>query len=170
MHCVGSPPPFDHPPIFLNVHGFLFSLSFFLVHTSQFLFPLCLSGIVAFIQGEYNDDPLYIYIGLGLCFALFIAMCAKAVLENLYFHLVVRGGFQLRSALSTAVYAKSLRLTAAARQTKTLGEIVNLMQIDASKIEGFITQLHVIWDGKKIRRGLVCVCVCYFFPSFVGAA
>jgi hypothetical protein len=68
--------------------------------------------------------------------------------------------------LSTAVYAKSLRLTAAARQTKTLGEIVNLMQIDASKIEGFITQLHVIWDGKKIRRGLVFVCLCVLFFFF----
>jgi hypothetical protein len=137
--------------------------------TSQFAFPICLSGIVAYIQGEYNNHPHSIYIGLSLCFALFIAMCSKAILENRYFHLVVRGGFQLRSALSTAVYSKSLRLTAASRQTKTLGEIVNLMQIDATKIEGFTTQLHVIWDGAYQITGYVSILLFFIgWPALVG--
>ena len=137
--------------------------------TSQFCFPIFLSLIVSFIQGDYNENPNAMYIGLGFCFTLFLAMCLKAVLENQYFHLVVRGGFQLRSALSTAIYSKSLRLTAASRQTKTLGEIVNLMQIDASKMEGFVTNLHVIWDGMYQITGYVIILVVYIgWPALVG--
>ena len=137
--------------------------------TAQFCFPVCLSGIVAFIQGEYNDTPNSMYIGLGLCFGLFIAMCAKAVLENRYFHLVVRGGWQLRSSLSTAIYSKSLRLTAASRQSKTLGEIVNLMQIDAAKMENFVTQLHVIWDGAYQITGYVIILLFFIgWPALIG--
>ena len=137
--------------------------------TSQFCFPICLSGIVAFIQGRYNDHPNSTAIGILLCFGLFFAMCAKAVLENRYFHLVVRGGWQLRSALSTAIYSKSLRLTAASRQSKTLGEIVNLMQIDASKMENFTTQLHVIWDGAYQICGYICILLFFIgWPALVG--
>jgi hypothetical protein len=28
-----------------------------------------------------------------------------------------------------------------------IGELINLMQVDASKIEAFLPQLHVLWDG-----------------------
>ena len=45
------------------------------------------------------------------------------------------------------VYRKSLRLSAAARQDRTLGEIVNLMQLDSQKIEGFMNMVHNLWDG-----------------------
>ena len=45
------------------------------------------------------------------------------------------------------MYRKSLRLSAAARQQRTLGEMVNYMQIDANKLEMFVPQIHVLWDG-----------------------
>ena len=77
-----------------------------------------------------------------------LAMVAKAVVENLYFWCMFRAGWKARSVISTAVYRKSLRLTASARQARTLGEIVNLMQLDSAKIEGFINMnLWVLVDG-----------------------
>ena len=71
----------------------------------------------------------------------------KAVTENAYFHIVNRCAFQAKAAISVAVYNKSLRLSNAERQLTTLGELVNLMQVDASKIEAFIPNFHVLWDG-----------------------
>lgn len=42
---------------------------------------------------------------------------------------------QIRSLISTAVYRKSLRLSPAARQRSTVGEIVNMMQLDANRLD-----------------------------------
>lgn len=122
------------------------------VNTSlQFSFPLLLGAILEFIEdaqaGKIPDDaPWYdTYRGYWLSAILFAAMAAKAVTENTYFHRVYRAGYQSRVAVSVAVYNKSLRLANAERQDTTLGELINLMQVDATKIEMFVPQIHVLW-------------------------
>ncbi|CAJ1962705.1 unnamed protein product [Cylindrotheca closterium] len=119
----------------------------------QFGFPLLLNGILEFIEDYQkglipDTEPWHIkYRGYWLAAVLFVAMGSKALTENNYFHIVNRGSFHVKSAISIAVYNKSLRLSNVERQTTTLGELVNLMQVDASKIEVFIPQIHVLWDG-----------------------
>ena len=53
----------------------------------------------------------------------------------------------MKAAVSSSIYRKSLRLASTEQQKTTLGEIVNLMQVDAAKIEAFIIQIHTLWDG-----------------------
>jgi hypothetical protein len=48
---------------------------------------------------------------------------------------VVTIGLQIRSVLATAVYRKSLVLSPAARQNATVGEVVNMMQLDAARLQ-----------------------------------
>ena len=75
----------------------------------------------------------------------------------------------MRSALSTAVYRKSLRLSAAARQDRTLGEIVNLMQLDSQKIEGFMNMVHNLWDGLYQICGYLAILTALIGPAaFAG--
>ena len=45
----------------------------------------------------------------------------------------------------TAVYKKALVLASAERQARTLGEITNLMTIDAQKLQDLTSYLHAIW-------------------------
>lgn len=45
------------------------------------------------------------------------------------------------------MYRKSLRLAPSARQNATVGEIVNYMQIDASRLESLPASVHTIWDS-----------------------
>ena len=54
---------------------------------------------------------------------------------------------RVKAAVSSSIYRKSLRLASSEQQKTTLGEIVNLMQVDAAKIEAFMIQIHVLWDG-----------------------
>ena len=54
---------------------------------------------------------------------------------------------RIKTAVSSSIYRKSLRLASSEQQKTTLGEIVNLMQVDATKIEAFVIQIHVLWDG-----------------------
>jgi ABC-type multidrug transport system fused ATPase/permease subunit len=142
----------------------------------QFCFPLLLRAILAFIEdtqsGKINDATAEWhekYRGYWLAALLFLAMASKAVTENAYFHKVFRSGYQARVAISVAVYNKALRLANAERQGTTLGELVNLMQVDASKIESFIPQVHVLWDGLlQICGYMVILYTLIGWPCFVG--
>eukprot|EP00928_Gymnodinium_smaydae_P079240 TRINITY_DN63215_c0_g1_i1.p1 TRINITY_DN63215_c0_g1~~TRINITY_DN63215_c0_g1_i1.p1 ORF type:complete len:1371 (-),score=379.48 TRINITY_DN63215_c0_g1_i1:639-4751(-) len=84
----------------------------------------------------------YVYILL-----IWLCMQIKAVAENVYFHCVTMVGLQLRTAVVQSVFRKSLRLSLQARQGFTTGEIVNLMQLWALRLEMFAMQCHNLWDG-----------------------
>jgi len=164
----------------------------------QFSFPILLNEILKSIeegqqqqeQEQLEDNNLnwesstttttttttdvvyyYQYRGYILSFLLFVAMGLKAVTENYYFHLIYRGGYRSRIAVSMAVFQKAIRLSNSERQSTTLGELVNLMQIDATKIELFIPQCHVLWDG--LIQVIGYMVVLYFligWSCFVGLA
>jgi hypothetical protein len=143
----------------------------------QFSFPILLNLILEFIEktqaGQFKDDDRWQekYRGYWLSVILFVAMVAKAITENAYFHRVYRSGYQTRVAVSVAVYNKSLRLANAERQATTLGELVNLMQVDATKIEMFIPQFHVLWDGLLQIAGYMAILYTLIgWPCFAGLA
>jgi len=146
------------------------------VNTSlQFGFPLLLNAILKFIEDYQKGliletDPWHVrYRGYWLAATLFVAMGCKALTENNYFHIVNRGSFQVKSAISVAVYNKSLKLSNVERQSTNLGELVNLMQVDASKIEVFIPQIHVLWDGIFQIIGYMSILYTLIGPScFAG--
>lgn len=141
----------------------------------QFCFPVLLNAILRFIEetanGEIPDDAEWYekYRGYWLSALFFLAMASKAITENAYFHRVVRCGYQAKVAVSMAVYNKSLRLTNAERQSTTLGELINLMQVDASKIEMFVPQVHVLWDGMFQICGYMTILYTLIgWPCFAG--
>ena len=119
----------------------------------QFTFPILLNQILVFFQqyqsGAIPDDaPNAIrYRGYWLSCLLFFFIACKAITEGAYFHKVNRCAWQIKTAVSTSIYTKALRLAASEQQKTTLGEMVNLMQVDATKLEAFVPQIHVLWDG-----------------------
>jgi hypothetical protein len=119
----------------------------------QFTFPILLKAILAYFEQVQSgtitsSDPWYDrYRGYWLsCVLLFFIGC-KAITESAYFHKVNRCGFQIKAAVAASIYAKSFRLANTEQQSTTLGEMVNLMQVDATKIEAVVPQIHVLWDG-----------------------
>uniref|UniRef100_A0A7S1VDZ8 Uncharacterized protein n=1 Tax=Grammatophora oceanica TaxID=210454 RepID=A0A7S1VDZ8_9STRA len=89
--------------------------------------------------------------------------------ESSYFHRVNRCGFQVRTAISASVYRKSLRLASSEQQKTTLGELVNLMQVDATKLEAFVPQVHVLWDGMfQIAGYMTILGTLLGWPSLMG--
>lgn len=83
--------------------------------------------------------------GLGWAIGLFLTPLFKTLTENNYFGLTMRTGMRVRSSLQGVLYDKSLRLSPAARASASLGEIVNLMQLDSQRIGDFIQFSHVMW-------------------------
>lgn len=56
-----------------------------------------------------------------------------------------RTGLRLRGALMAAVHRKSLKITSESKRSSNLGEIVNLMSVDAQRINDFMIYVHLLW-------------------------
>lgn len=52
-------------------------------------------------------------------------------------------GYRIRTGLISAIYKKSLRISSAAKKDTTVGEIVNLMSVDAQRFFELVSYLHV---------------------------
>lgn len=78
---------------------------------------------------------------------MFILPTAKTLVEQAYFYRVQCINMSVKAALTTAVYAKAVRLSAGSKGASTSGEIMNLMQLDSSRLGDLITYLHVTWSA-----------------------
>ncbi|GLE00393.1 hypothetical protein PINS_up009150 [Pythium insidiosum] len=83
--------------------------------------------------------------GLWYAGIIFVSGVIQSFALRQYFFYCFETGMQLRSAIVTAVFQKSLVLSSAARQKRTTGEITNLMSIDAQRLQDLTPYLHGIW-------------------------
>jgi hypothetical protein len=111
----------------------------------------------------------------------------KMVIENQYFHKIVKGATEIRGSLSGMIFDKSLRLPGGGGSVSSssqeggtksslgAGGVLNLMQSDASILEFTAMQLHTIWDGPlqvKFYGTSLSLCrsdgcaLTRFFPSY----
>jgi ATP-binding cassette subfamily C (CFTR/MRP) protein 1 len=56
-------------------------------------------------------------------------------------------GMRIRTCLVASVYRKSLRLSNAARNESTTGEIVNLMAVDSQRFLEMTSFINLIWSA-----------------------
>ena len=103
--------------------------------------------------------------GFAIACLMLTAAVFQTVFLHQYFHLCITMGMRLRIGLITAIYQKSLRLSSASRQLSTVGEIVNLMSVDASRIADLTQYFHIVWSG-PFQIGLAV----YFLYQALGAA
>jgi ATP-binding cassette subfamily C (CFTR/MRP) protein 1 len=133
----------------------------------RFSAPIFLNFLLAWLTSapKVGADATKDYEGWMWACVLFVSMCLGTLAENNYFHRVVRVGYQIRMAITTAVYRKSLRLSPMARQETPVGKIVNLMQVDANRLDTFCMQFHVVWDGLYQIAGYMVLLGIYIGPS-----
>ncbi|KAI9987884.1 hypothetical protein PInf_024139 [Phytophthora infestans] len=126
--------------------GFKFIVAGFLklIHDSlQFVGPMVIKDIIAYL----SDPTAPLSEGLTYAAVIFAAGVVQSFALRQYFFYCYETGLQLRSAIVTAVFEKSLLLSAAARQQRTSGEITNLMSIDAQRLQDMTPYLHAVWYG-----------------------
>ncbi|XP_014278688.1 multidrug resistance-associated protein 1 [Halyomorpha halys] len=104
-----------------------------------FVSPKLLKFIITFVS---SDEPMW----HGYFYA-FMMLCIGIIIPIFRFNLslmMMKAGLCTRTALISAIYRKSLKLSNAARRETTLGEIVNLMAVDSNTIFGAITFLNYL--------------------------
>uniref|UniRef100_A0A914M6L4 Uncharacterized protein n=1 Tax=Meloidogyne incognita TaxID=6306 RepID=A0A914M6L4_MELIC len=109
----------------------------------QITTPLLLGQLISFTE----DLSLPNWWGFLLAGGLFLASEMRSLLQNNYFNMMNSVGCKVQSVLTSAVYAKTLRLSSSARHGRTSGEIVNLMAIDVDRFYQVIPLLQQIWSS-----------------------
>ena len=108
-----------------------------LVFLIQFLPAIVLGGFLRYIAGKphylsglnLSDDEY----GVIYCFLMFTLPVLRTLCEQVYFYYAQASGICIKGSLSTSVYRKTMRLSAAGRDGGTTGEVLNHMQLDAQR-------------------------------------
>ncbi|XP_073949375.1 multidrug-Resistance like Protein 1 isoform X3 [Choristoneura fumiferana] len=109
----------------------------------MFVSPQLLKLLIAFVGNQ--DEPMW----RGYLYAVVLLVCAsiQTMLLAHYFTRMYLVGMRIRTALTSAIYRKSLRMSNAARKESTVGEIVNLMSVDAQRFLELTAYLNMIWSA-----------------------
>ncbi|XP_029673301.1 multidrug resistance-associated protein 1 isoform X1 [Formica exsecta] len=125
-----------------------------------FISPQILKLLIAFIEGEEEMWKGYFYSVLLLLTAIL-----QTLILSQYFHRMFLVGLRIRTALIAAIYRKALRMSNAARKESTLGEIVNLMSVDAQRFMDLTAYINMIWSAP-----LQIALALYFLWEILGPA
>ncbi|XP_049645216.1 multidrug resistance-associated protein 1 [Suncus etruscus] len=132
--------------VLYKTFGPYFVMSFFFkaMHDlMMFMGPLLLRLLINFVNDKQAPD----WQGYFYTVLLFLSACLQTVVLHQYFHICFVSGMRVKTAVIGAVYRKALVITNSARKSSTVGEIVNLMSVDAQRFMDLATYLNMIWSA-----------------------
>ena len=145
---VNEKDPNSIPSSLVKTYAQAFGLQFFfagglkLIYDScLFLGPLILNLLIKFLNDP--DEPFAF--GMWLVLAMFTTQFLMSVCLRQYFWRCYRVGMNLRAAVVTSVFSKSLVLATAALSKRSVGEITNLMAVDSTRLQDLTPYLHAVW-------------------------
>ncbi|KAF9438519.1 hypothetical protein BGZ76_007193 [Entomortierella beljakovae] len=101
--------------------------------TLTYVLPTLMDKLLGFIGSYSSPNPQPVGFGIILAFGMFFASLLNSFFMAQFFQTSINIGIEARSALIAMIYRKSLRLSSAARQKSTAGEINNHMSVDAER-------------------------------------
>ncbi|XP_061394487.1 multidrug resistance-associated protein 1 isoform X10 [Musca vetustissima] len=139
------------PPIIKSFGGvFLFgSMMKLITDILTFAQPQVLRWIIGFVE-DYTlpeDQQQPEWKGIFYAVLLFLLAAVQTIILGQYFHRMFIVGLRIRTALINAIYRKALVLSNATRKESTVGEIVNLMAVDAQRFMDLTTYLNMLWSA-----------------------
>ncbi|KAG8445986.1 hypothetical protein GDO86_013747 [Hymenochirus boettgeri] len=109
----------------------------------SFVNPQLLSVLITFVK-DPNAPSWW-----GFCIAalMFVSSLAQTLILHQHFQYCFVTGMRLRSAITGIIYRKSLVITNSAKRSSTVGEVVNLMSVDAQRFQDLTTFLNMVWSA-----------------------
>ncbi|NXT94140.1 MRP7 protein, partial [Anhinga rufa] len=104
--------------------------------------PLLLNLLVNFM--ETRQEPLSH--GVLYALGLFAGSFLGALLRNQFSYEVNKVMLMVRAAVISAIYRKALRVSSTSLTCFTVGEIVNFMSTDTSRLVNFCLSFHEVWS------------------------
>ncbi|EPX71531.1 glutathione S-conjugate-exporting ATPase Abc2 [Schizosaccharomyces octosporus yFS286] len=112
-----------------------------------FVQPNLIQRIILFVSSYKSSHPQPVAEGLLLAMAMFFTSLCQTILLQQYLQMAMVLGMRWRSELITTIYRKALRLSSAARQSRSVGDIVNYMSVDTQKVSDLTMFLFITVSG-----------------------
>ncbi|RDB20896.1 Metal resistance protein YCF1 [Hypsizygus marmoreus] len=117
------------------------------------------------IPGEELPSKLE---GFAIAAIMFVASVIQTIMLNQYFQRTFETGMRVRAGLVTAIYSKALVLSNDER-TRSSGDIVNLMSVDATRLQDLCTYGLIAISGPlQITLAFVSLYNLLGWSAFVG--
>ncbi|KAG8507864.1 Canalicular multispecific organic anion transporter 2 [Galemys pyrenaicus] len=124
--------------------SFLISSCFKLIQDLiSFINPQLLSILIGFIS-KPNAPSWWGFLLAGL---MFVCSMVQTLVLHQYFHHVFVLGLKLRTGIIGLIYRKALLITSSVKRESTVGEIVNLMSVDAQSFMDIAPYLNLVWSS-----------------------
>ncbi|NXS45357.1 MRP7 protein, partial [Balaeniceps rex] len=104
--------------------------------------PLLLNLLVNFMESRQEPLSHGVLYALGLFAGSFLG----ALLRNQFSYEVNKVTLMVRAAIISAIYRKALRVSSTSLTRFTVGEIVNFMSTDTSRLVNFCLSFHEVWS------------------------
>ncbi|XP_043820736.1 ATP-binding cassette sub-family C member 3 [Dromiciops gliroides] len=108
-----------------------------------FVNPQLLSVLIRFISNP-SAPAWWGFLVAGLMFGCSVV---QTLILHQHFQYVFVTGIRLRSGITGIIYRKALVITNSAKRSSTVGEIVNLMSVDAQRFTDLVTFLNMLWSA-----------------------
>lgn len=110
----------------------------------SFVQPQLLRLLIVSIGAKVQDPLQPILKGYLACFMMFAVTLIQTAFNNQYVMKVLEVGLGCRSSLTALVFQKSLRLSAQSRSERSSGDIINLVSIDAPRVQACAQELSTL--------------------------
>ncbi|XP_074870252.1 ATP-binding cassette sub-family C member 3 isoform X2 [Carettochelys insculpta] len=109
----------------------------------SFVNPQLLSVLIDFVKNK--DAPSWW--GFSIAALMFFSAVLQTIILHQHFQYCFVTGMRLRTGITGMIYRKSLVITNSAKRSSTVGEIVNLMSVDAQRFMDLMTFLNMLWSA-----------------------
>uniref|UniRef100_A0A094ZRC0 Canalicular multispecific organic anion transporter 2 n=1 Tax=Schistosoma haematobium TaxID=6185 RepID=A0A094ZRC0_SCHHA len=105
--------------------------------------PLLLGMLLRFLSKPEAPS----WQGYFIAFSMLFLQSISVLVDQKGFYSCLSLGISVRSALTSAIYRKSLRLSSEARNQYTTGELINLLSVDVNRIKELFMFSFLVWDA-----------------------
>ncbi|KAI6713934.1 hypothetical protein JHW43_003484 [Diplocarpon mali] len=116
--------------------------------TLAFVQPQLLRLLIKFV-GSYakGKEPEPVIRGAAIALAMFAVSVGQTMALHQYFQRAFETGMRIKTALTAAIYGKSLKLSNEGRASKTTGDIVNYMAVDTQRLQDLTQYGQQLWSA-----------------------
>ncbi|XP_059938247.1 ATP-binding cassette sub-family C member 3 isoform X2 [Mesoplodon densirostris] len=109
----------------------------------SFINPQLLSVLIRFISNP-TAPRWWGFLVAGL---MFVCSVMQTLILHQYYHCIFVMGLRVRTGIIGVIYRKALVITNAVKRQSTVGEIVNLMSVDAQRFMDVVPFINLLWSA-----------------------
>ncbi|KAK9460193.1 P-loop containing nucleoside triphosphate hydrolase protein [Lipomyces oligophaga] len=112
-----------------------------------FVQPNLLKRLLLFVNTYRTDNPVPLSGGVVIAIGMFVCSLAQTMLSQLYFERAFTASTSIKASLISSIYRKAMILSNDGRQSKSTGDIVNLMSVDVQRVQEILESGQSLWVG-----------------------